>query len=109
MARIGPVQAGDTQPERGQTSGRSQRKRWNWKPSPIGDVKARYFRRTKTRGWNFADAVVPGACMLPRYYDTKITCHTKVKGKASPLDPDARPYWEARRRERLEACIYSKR
>jgi RNA-directed DNA polymerase len=72
-------------------------------------VKVRYFRRTKTRGWNFADAVVPGAFMLPRYYDTKITCHTKVKGTASPLDPDARPYWEARRRERLEARTYSKR
>jgi len=47
--------------------------------------------------------------MLSRNYDTKSTCHTKVKGTASPLDPDARPYWEARRRERLEARTYSKR
>jgi RNA-directed DNA polymerase len=72
-------------------------------------VKARYFLRTKTRVWNFADAVVPGAFRLPWYCDTKITRHTKVKGNASPLDPDARPYWEARRRERLEARTYSKR
>ena len=69
-------------------------------------VKARYFLRTKTRVWNFADAVVPGAFRLPWYCDTKITRHTKVKGNASPLDPDARPYWEARRRERLEARTY---
>src|SRR3954447_4448250 len=74
-----------------------------------GWVKARYFRRTKTRVWNFADAGVPGASMLPRHYDTKITRHTKVKGNASPLDPDTRPYWEARRQERLEARTYSKR
>jgi RNA-directed DNA polymerase len=74
-----------------------------------GWVKARYFRRTKTRVWNFADAGVPGASLLPRHYDTKITRHTKVKGNASPLDPDTRPYWEARRQERLEARTYSKR
>jgi len=72
-------------------------------------VKARYFRRTKTRVWNFADTVVPGASMLPWYCDTKIIRHIKVKGNASPLDPDARPYWEARRRERLEVRTYSKR
>src|SRR4051794_5796838 len=53
--------------------------------------------------------VAGGASMLPWYCDTKITRHTKVKGNASPLDPDTRPYWEARRQERLEARTYSKR
>jgi RNA-directed DNA polymerase len=72
-------------------------------------VMNRYFRRTKTRGWNFTDAVVPGAAMLPWHSDTKIIRHTKVKGRASPLDPDARAYWSERRRVRLEAHGLSKR
>ena len=33
MARIGPAQAGDTQPERAQTSSGSHRTLWIWTPS----------------------------------------------------------------------------
>ena len=74
-----------------------------------GWVKARYFRPTRSRVWNFADATLPGSVMLPWYSDTKIVRHTKVKGRTSPLDPDARPYWEERRRTRLEVRFLSKR
>jgi RNA-directed DNA polymerase len=74
-----------------------------------GWVKARYFRPTRTREWNFGDAVVRGGATLPRHSDTRITRHTKVRGRTSPLDPDARPYWDERRRERLEARSFSKR
>jgi RNA-directed DNA polymerase len=74
-----------------------------------GWVKARYFRPTRSRVWNFADAAVPGAAMLPWYSDTKIVRHIKVRGRSSPLDPDARPYWDERRRRRLEARSLSRR
>jgi RNA-directed DNA polymerase len=74
-----------------------------------GWVKARYFRPTRSRVWNFADAAVPGAAMLPWYSDTKIVRHIKVRGRSSPLDPDARPYWDERRRWRLEARSLSRR
>ena len=74
-----------------------------------GWVKARYFRPTRSRVWNFADAAVPGAAMLPWYSDTKIIRHIKVRGRSSPLDPDARPYWDERRRRRLEARSLSRR
>jgi RNA-directed DNA polymerase len=74
-----------------------------------GWVKARYFRPTRSRVWNFADASVPGSAILPWHSDTRIVRHTKVKGRASPLDPDARPYWDERRRKRLEAQSLSKR
>ncbi|HZC83741.1 MAG TPA: group II intron reverse transcriptase/maturase, partial [Rubrobacter sp.] len=73
-----------------------------------GWVKARYFRPTRSRVWNFADAAKPGTATLPWYSDTKIIRHIKVKGRNSPLDPDARPYWEGRRRRRLEARCLSK-
>jgi RNA-directed DNA polymerase len=72
-------------------------------------VKARYFRPTRTRVWNFADAVGLGAAMLPWYSDTKIVRHIKVKGRTSPLDPDAQSYWDERRRTRLAACCLSRR
>jgi hypothetical protein len=39
MAGIGPARAGNARPERAQTSGRSRRKRWDWTPEPIGDVR----------------------------------------------------------------------
>jgi RNA-directed DNA polymerase len=71
-------------------------------------VKVRYFRPTRSRVWNFADAAKPGSAMLPWYSDTKIIRHTKVRGRSSPLDPDARPYWEERRRRRLEARCLSR-
>ncbi len=73
-----------------------------------GWVKARYFRPTRSRVWNFADAAKPGTATLPWYSDTKIIRHIKVKGRNSPLDPDARPYWEDRRRRRLEARCLSR-
>src|SRR4051812_39813685 len=38
MAEIGLAKAGNTRPERAQTSGGSQRKRGNWTSVPIGDV-----------------------------------------------------------------------
>ena len=74
-----------------------------------GWVKARYFRPTRSRVWNFADAALPGSAMLPWYSDTKIVRHIKVRGRTSPLDPDARPYWDERRRTRLAARSLSKR
>ena len=73
-----------------------------------GWVKARYFHPTRTRVWNFSDADVRGGATLPWYSDTKITRHTKVRGNLSPLDPDARTYWDKRRRERLETRSFSK-
>ena len=87
---------------------------WSWgrrrhRDKGTGWVKARYFRATRTREWNFTDATRPGAIMLPRYSDTKISRHTKVRGRLSPLDPEARDYWARRRADRLEAAIYSKR
>lgn len=72
-------------------------------------VAARYFQPTRTRAWNFVSAAVPGAARLPRHSEAKITRHKKVKGTTSPMDPDARPYWAGRRRERPEARTYSKR
>jgi RNA-directed DNA polymerase len=72
-------------------------------------VKARYFRPTRSRVWNFTDAALPGSAMLPWYSDTKIVRHVKVRGRTSPLDPDARPYWDERRRTRLATRSLSKR
>ncbi len=93
---------------------RTWRMLWQWAkrrhPNKTkGWIKARYFKRVGAREWNFTDATVPGGITLPWYCDTKIARHTKVKGRLSPLDPDAREYWEERRKKRLEARTYSKR
>jgi RNA-directed DNA polymerase len=87
---------------------------WSWarRRHPgkgTGWVKARYFRATRTREWNFTDATRPGAIMLPWYSDTKIARHTKVRGRLSPLDPETRDYWAKRRADRLQVAIYSRR
>ena len=60
-------------------------------------------------GVELRGCIVPGSAILPWHSDTRIVRHTKVKGRASPLDPDTRLYWDERRRKRLEARSLSKR
>src|SRR4051794_20717897 len=62
-------------------------------------VRSRYFDST----WSFVD----GRTRLARHDDMPVTRHAKVQGKRSPLNPDDRGYWEARRCRRLDEALRS--
>jgi hypothetical protein len=56
-----------------------------------------YYGVDQGRGWDLWD----GRNRLPRHNETRVTRFVKVRGKASPLDPSLRDYWEERRTRRL--------
>jgi RNA-directed DNA polymerase len=62
-------------------------------------IRSRYFDST----WSFVD----GRTRLARHDDMPVTRHAKVQGKRSPLNPDDRGYWEARRCRRLDEALRS--
>lgn len=80
---------------------------WRWcirrhKNKGLGWVKARYFLRRKGRDWTFADVGGGGTSyVLPRHGDTRVCRYVKVQGKRSPMDPDDRAYWEAKKRAKM--------
>jgi RNA-directed DNA polymerase len=81
-------------------------KLWRWAKrrhptKPAAWVRSRYF----DRAWNLVD----GKTKLARHDEVAIIRHAKVQGKRSPLDPDDQPYWEARRRRRLEEAMRSRK
>ena len=64
-------------------------------------VRSRYF----DQGWNLVD----GKARLTRHDEVAIVRHAKVEGKRSPLNPDDRAYWDARRRRRLDEAMRSRK
>ncbi|WP_404294819.1 group II intron maturase-specific domain-containing protein (plasmid) [Microvirga sp. RSM25] len=47
-------------------------------------VKARYFRPTRTRVWNFADAAIPGTAMLPCTATPRLSATSRSRGAPAP-------------------------
>jgi RNA-directed DNA polymerase len=73
-------------------------------------VKRRYFARARGRDWTFYWGTSGKIGMtLPRHCDMPFIRHIKVAGRNSPLNPNLRAYWDARRAVRLEKESYSKR
>jgi hypothetical protein len=56
-----------------------------------------YYGVDQGRGWDLWD----GRNRLPRHNATRVSRFVKVRGKASPFDPNLRGYWEDRRTRRL--------
>jgi RNA-directed DNA polymerase len=56
-----------------------------------------YYGVDQGRGWDLWD----GRNRLPRHNETRVSRFVKVRGKASPFDPNLRAYWEDRRTRRL--------
>lgn len=80
-------------------------KLWRWAKrrhptKAAGWVRSRYF----DPAWNFVD----GKAKLVRHDEVGIVRHAKVQGKRSPLNPDDRTYWQARRRRRLDETMRSR-
>jgi RNA-directed DNA polymerase len=60
-------------------------------------VVNRYYGVDQGRGWDLWD----GRNRLPRHNETPVSRFVKVRGKASPFNPNLRGYWEDRRQRRL--------
>jgi RNA-directed DNA polymerase len=60
-------------------------------------VVNRYYGVDRGTGWVLCD----GQLRLPQHNETRVSRFVKVKGKASPFDPNLRDYWEDRRQRRL--------
>jgi RNA-directed DNA polymerase len=83
--------------------------RWKWakrrhpkKPAP--GVHQRYFRTVGNRQGVFA----AGKAQILWYQDTPMSRRPKVKGKASPMNPDRKTYWEQRGQWRLQTRTSAK-
>lgn len=60
-------------------------------------VRKKYFGSPKTKSWLFQARTSEGNVLhIYQVSSTKIERHLKVKGNASPDDPDLRDYWRAR-------------
>ena len=66
-------------------------------------IKDRYFSRYQGRDWTFGEK----GAVLFRHGSLPVTRFVKVRGKASPMNPDEATYWEARRRSRHEVITYA--
>jgi RNA-directed DNA polymerase len=80
---------------------------WAWAKrrhpdKPAKWVKKRYFRDDGY--WTLHE----GAAQLVRRAATPVTRLVKVRGTASPLDPEQRDYWLARRKRAPARQAYSK-
>ena len=65
-------------------------------------VKKKYFKRYEGRDWTFMEAVNSKRSkfkVLLNVGNTFIIRHVKVKGDASPDNPDLREYWEKRQKK----------
>ena len=67
-------------------------------------IKAKYFHHVRTRSWVFAVNSKdrrnnPKLMQLFSVASTKIVRHIKVKGSASPDNPELREYWENRNKK----------
>lgn len=74
-------------------------------------VKARYFRQVGGRSWVFYGkrSDTGGEASLCNYSDISVRRFVKVKGKATPMNPDEATYWADRKRRRTIEAAYSKR
>lgn len=63
-------------------------------------VRNKYFGSPKTKSWRFQAHTDDGALYLYDVSSTRIERHIKVRGDASPDNPDLRDYWHAR----IEEC-----
>lgn len=80
---------------------------WAWAKrrhpnKPAKWVKKRYFRNDGY--WTFFE----GDAQLLRRSSTPATRYVKVKGTSSPLDPEQRDYWQARKRRLTARQVYRK-
>lgn len=74
---------------------------WRWAKrrhpnKPVKWVLKRYYRQVGNRQAVFSEGNAP----ILWHQDTPITRFTKVTGKASPMNPDLKAYWEEREQRR---------
>ena len=78
---------------------------WAWAKRRHSNKSARWIKRRYFRhDWTFYE----GNAQLAHYARTPITRFVKVKGTASPLDPDQRVYWRDRQQRALARQAFSK-
>ena len=80
---------------------------WGWAKrrhpkKPAKWVKQRYFK--PDGNWTFHE----NKYQLVRHSATPVTRYVKVKGKASPLDPEQASYWSERRKRQLARKTYKR-
>ena len=76
---------------------------WQWalrrhRQKGKGWVRYRYFGYYEGRPWRFME----NGAILFSPYSVPVIRFTKVNGKATPMNPDERMYWRARRKEHLD-------
>jgi RNA-directed DNA polymerase len=81
---------------------RNKRKKW---------VKSHYFKRVGQRDWVLSGRRVDTGkeVSLCSHSEISVKRFVKVKGRATPMNPDEADYWEKRKRERMADAAYSKR
>jgi RNA-directed DNA polymerase len=78
---------------------------WAWAKRRHSNKSARWIKRRYFRhDWTFYE----GNAQLAHYARTPITRFVKVKGTASPLDPDQRVYWRDRQQRAIARTTSSK-
>lgn len=88
---------------------------WRWSlrrhhNKPKKWVKAHYFKQIGWRDWVFFGRTDTGKeITLCTHSEIPVKRFVKVKGRATPMNPDESAYWEKRGWERLIDATYSKR
>ena len=89
---------------------------WRWairrhRNKPKKWVKARYFKQIGQRDWVFFGRRVDTGeeVALCTHSEISVKRFVKIKGRATPMNPDEAAYWEKRRWERVAEATYSKR
>jgi RNA-directed DNA polymerase len=88
---------------------------WHWSlrrhhNKPKKWVKTHYFKQIGWRDWMFHGRTdTGGEVTLCTHSEIPVKRFVKVKGRATPMNPDESDYWERRKRERLMDATYSKR
>jgi len=89
---------------------------WRWAfrrhhNKPKKWVKAHYFKQAGQRDWVFYGRQVETGreVTLCTHSEISVKRFVKVKGRATPMNPDEADYWEKRRWARMVDATYSKR
>ena len=89
---------------------------WRWslrrhRNKPKKWVRAHYFKQVGQRDWVFHGRRVDTGkeATLCTHSEISVKRFVKVKGRATPMNPDEADYWDTRRWERMVDATYSKR
>jgi len=89
---------------------------WRWslrrhRNKPKRWVMAHYFKTVGRRNWVFRGRRTDNGeeMTLCTHSEISVRRFVKVKGRATPMNPDETSYWERRRWDRLRDATYSKR